>query len=329
MRELRDDGEADRGLRLEIRFVELGGARERRPVREGAPDGRVATGAVEAIPFVEVHPDAAHHHAGAAREPAVRGPDDLVEVVRSGPGVRGPVDLPEQVAHRRSRAFRGVSAAEPLLGPAEVREAAGVLEQHPGGVGHREGIVAGDLQQQVPVGELRPQLIDAEGGQRGQPSRAGSARPRHQAGTETERDREARRRLRQLWFGVRQGGIPLGEPGRVVGQDPQQTGERETVDILVEVEREEQAVRLRIRVDPCLMHAEERYGLLAVHGCGGGRGCLRSTVEDEVRAHRGDRAGPGDSPSEEELPPGRPCATGVRALNGRGHQWPAPLWPSS
>lgn len=61
--ELGDHREADRGLRLEVGFVVLLGAGERRTVGERAPHGLLAAGAIQLVPLVEVHVDAAHDHA--------------------------------------------------------------------------------------------------------------------------------------------------------------------------------------------------------------------------------------------------------------------------
>lgn len=185
---------------------------------------------------------------------------------------------------------------------------------------HRQGIVAGDLQQEVAVREVRAQPIHTERGEGREPCGGRTSRSPDEARADAERDREARRRRGEFRLGVGEGGEPLREARRVVGQESHESGEGISVDIVVEVQADEDAVGLGSGVDTGLMGAEERHGLVSVHrhGCGFRRG-VRS-IQGEVRSDGRDRADTGDSSSEEELPPGRPGAGGAGALNGRRHQ---------
>ncbi len=326
---MRDDREPDSRGRREVRFVVLVGSGQRRAVRERAADGCLASAAVEPIPGVEIHADAAHDHAGASGHPPLARPHDLVELGGSRLRVGRTVDLAEEIAHRRAGALRAVRAAEALLTPSQRGEAAGVFQQHPRRVRHGEGVVRGDLQQQVAVGELRLQSVDRERRQGCEPARPDTRRTRHQARAESERDRQPGGREGELRLGVGERRPALREACRVVGEDAQQPPQSLTVGRIEQVEREEEAVRLRRGVDAGLVSAEERHGLLAVHrrrGGGGGTGIL--PVQGVVDSDRRGRADADDSSSEEELPPGRPGAIGARTLGARAHQWSMPSWSS-
>ncbi|CAI7640701.1 unnamed protein product, partial [Penicillium discolor] len=305
VRERRDDGEPDGRRRVEVRLVELRRPRERRPVTERPPHRGLAASAIQAVPGVEVHADAAQDHARAAGEPAVIAPHHPVEVLGPRLRVARAVDLTEEVPHGRPRSLGAVRAAEALLDPPDGREAARVLQEHTLRVRDGQGVVGGELQEQVSVRELRLQAVHPEGGQRSEPGRTAAAGPRHESRAEPERDRQPGRGECELRLRVCERRSSLGEPRRVVRENTQEPAESVAVDLRPEVERHERAVRLGRGVDPCLMDTVERDGEGAVERCGG-RGSLRvRSREGEVGPDRDGGADTGDSPSEEELPPGR------------------------
>ena len=269
-----------------------------RPLDWKRPDRLVATAAVEAVPRVEVHADAADHHARPAGQPPVaRSTRRSSKSAVPGCRVGVPSTCPNRLRIVVPGRYGAVGAPEPLLCPAQRREAARVLQQHPCRVRDGERVVGGDLDQQVAVAELRLQPVDRERRQR--PSHEGAVPPARgdESGAEAERDASAARararaparsRRARPCPGVRRAASSVRI--RISRRSPSRSVSSQ------QVEGEEEAVRLRVGVDPGLVRAEEGHDHVAVEGDGaavlsgerrcGGRSRCRSPRRRRHRRQR-------------------------------------------
>ena len=136
----------------------------------------------------------------------------------------------------------------------------------------RERIVGRDLQQQIPVTELVLQAIDRECRERAQPVRRRARSPSDESRPEREGDREPGGREGKFGFRIGERGPALSEPLGVVAQDAHEAAQPLAIDVAAQIERDERAVSLGIRVDPRLVDAVERDDLVSVERHGGGSG---------------------------------------------------------
>ena len=147
---------------------------------------------------------------------------------RAGSGVGGAVELTEQVALGVAARLDAGAAPEALLDPPHGGERSAVLDQDPLGVGDGDRVVGADLQQQVTAGPGRLEPVDAERrqvGDRCRPPVVDAGRP-VEAGPEAEGHGQPCRQQPEFGLGVGQRGSALGEPGGVVGEQPQHPAQR-------------------------------------------------------------------------------------------------------
>lgn len=192
-------------------------------------------------------------------------------------------------------------------------------------MGDGERVVGADLEQHVPAGPAGLQPVDAERGQlghRGGPpvvEPGGGVEP----GSEAERDGQPGRQDAQFRLGVGQRGAALGEPGRVVGEQPQHPPERRPVGAGAQRERDERRVRLRFGGDPGLPDAVERLDRAADLGHRDGvAGAYpgRAGTDGGEGAGAGQRAPGGHRASGEQAAPAHPPA---------GHDAGLGPWPGA
>ena len=121
---------------------------------------------------------------------------------------------------------------------------------------HGQRIIRADLQQQITVGELGLQPVDAEGRQRLQPARRpGGVHRGNQPGPEAERDGQPGRHLGELALGVGQRRFSRGEVCGVVAEEPQQRLDPGARRPRQQIQRDKNAVGLRRRRDARLAGA--------------------------------------------------------------------------
>ena len=293
-------------------------SRERGAVGEAAPDGVLAADAIDRVPLVELHRDPPQHERRPALQ-ATRGRRTSPRPPRrSRPcpaGVRGAIHLAKEVAHRHAVRVGTVGPAEAVLAPPQRREGPRVLEEHAQRVGDGAWLVGRDDEQRVATRPLVLELVDRERGQRREPVGLGAARAVDEAGPEAHRHGEPGRRRGELGFDVRERRAALGEPRRIVGDQPHPRGEALAVHPAEQIEGDERRERTRSRGDAGLVLAVERDDALAVDpfvvGARGGAWDRPPPVECDARRARGEGAGPRRGARGEEPAPRRPGSDGI------------------
>lgn len=176
-------------------------------VAEPPAHDHLAARAVQLVPLVEVHVDAAHHHGGAAAQPRgrvrIRDPHVLALLALE---VGGAVQLTELVAEGHGLRHLAGGVAEPVLRPADGGEVRGLLGEVARGVGHGGRVLATDLDGQVTAAPGVLQRVDGVRGELREPCRPPRLQPGPLEGTgpEPHRHGEARGVRREFRLGVGQ-----------------------------------------------------------------------------------------------------------------------------
>jgi hypothetical protein len=135
-----------------VPFVATG---EGHTVRHPASGGHLFGEQAEVVPGVQIHPDPAEHQLTATTHPVrpLR-PHRLRQLGRVRQRVGRAVPLPHQVSRCGADRLRTPGRVETGLRPPHRRQIPSIPDQTTDGVGQRHGVIAADLNQQIPTAPL-------------------------------------------------------------------------------------------------------------------------------------------------------------------------------